>query len=388
MVLPMPPGPDDGHETLVRQLRRERPHGIRPVHDACHGDQQIVHGSGGALWRRRPRGLRKRDRRHEAIPSPGDGSQVPVAATSVTERSTQRGDLNLEIALLDEGMGPDAGHEVALADQLAGALDQRDQDVQGAAAQTHGLAGFQQESPCREEIEWPEGDRASALSSGAIHDAGSMLVDPERIPAAVGFRQMQASRAEQMLVSGRSGRDHELAPRSTSEAKRFESLANPSRQAASSNRAPATFAASPGQPSSAVASSVTWSEPPKELRERGFVEVVGGEVAAQAAFDLSHIAVPVDLAARHTNDAAIRGKLPVVVAVAEARQQLAQGQVARAAEHDEIELVPGMIWAVMAAFLCKRSRRRTGFGGWPRGGRAVAWRHSGLSVWHPNGHRL
>jgi hypothetical protein len=237
--------------------------------------------------------------------------------------------------------------------------------------------------------EWPEGDRASALSSGAIHDAGSMLVDPERIPAAAGFRQMQASRAEQMLVSGRSGRDHELAPRSTSEAKRFESLANQSRQAASSNRAPATFAASPGQPSSAVASSVTWSEPHKELRERGFVEVVGGEVAAQAAFDLSHIAVPVDLAARHTNDAAIRGKLPVVVAVAEARQQRAQGQVARAAEHDEIELVPGMIWAaVMAAFLCKRSRRRTGFGGWPRGGRAVAWRHSGLSVWHPNGHRL
>jgi hypothetical protein len=41
----------------------------------------------------------------------------------------------------------------------------------------------------------------------------------------------------------------------------------------------------------------------------------------------------------------------------------------------------------MAAFLCKRSRRRTGFGGWPRGGRAVARRHSGLSVWHPNGHR-
>ena len=137
-----------------------------------------------------------------------------------------------------------------------------------------------------------------------------------------------------------------------------------------------------------MASSVTWSEPPKELRERGFVEVVGGEVAAQAAFDLSHIAVPVDLAARHTNDAAIRGKLPVVVAVAEARQQLAQGQVARAAEHDEIELVPGMIWAVMAAFFCRRSRRRAGFGGWPRGGRAVAWRHSGLSVWHPNGHRL
>jgi len=43
------PGPDDGHETLVRQLRRERPHGIRPVHDACHRDQQIVHGSRGAL---------------------------------------------------------------------------------------------------------------------------------------------------------------------------------------------------------------------------------------------------------------------------------------------------------------------------------------------------
>lgn len=87
-----------------------------------------------------------------------------------------------------------------------------------------------------------EGDRASALSSGAIPDPGSMLVDPERIPAAVGFRKMQASRVEQMLVRGRSG--HELAPQSMSEAKRFESLANQSRQEASSNRAPATFAAS------------------------------------------------------------------------------------------------------------------------------------------------
>jgi hypothetical protein len=43
--------------------------------------------------------------------------------------------LELEVALIDKGVGPDTRHELFLADHLTGALDQRDQNFEGAAAE-------------------------------------------------------------------------------------------------------------------------------------------------------------------------------------------------------------------------------------------------------------
>jgi hypothetical protein len=59
----------------------------------------------------------------------GNRDQIAIAATAVTQRSPQPGHLDLEIAFLDEGAGPGASHELGLGDQLAGALDQGDQDL-------------------------------------------------------------------------------------------------------------------------------------------------------------------------------------------------------------------------------------------------------------------
>src|SRR3954453_1005968 len=102
--------------------------------------------------------LRPRDahRGHEAVAAAGDGGQEAVAVLAVTQRLAERGDVDPEVALLDEGVGPDAGDKLVLADDLARPLDQGDQDVQRPAAERHRLVALEQELPRREQPERPE----------------------------------------------------------------------------------------------------------------------------------------------------------------------------------------------------------------------------------------
>lgn len=76
--------------------------------------------------------------------------------------------MDLEIAFLDKSVGPKPGHQLALADQLAGALNQREQDVQRAAAETKGFAGLQQEPLSRKRRNGP-----NAIARSAEAAAGS-----------------------------------------------------------------------------------------------------------------------------------------------------------------------------------------------------------------------
>src|SRR5882724_11774404 len=69
-----------------------------------------------------------------------------MAALAVAEGAAQSADLNLQIRFFDEGLRPGSGDELLLADHLAGALDQRGQDVEGAAAEPHRLVAFEQEA--------------------------------------------------------------------------------------------------------------------------------------------------------------------------------------------------------------------------------------------------
>ncbi len=80
----------------------------------------------GGLRFRRPRLLCARDGRDEAIAASRDIDQISVAAA---QGPAQDADLEFEIALLDKGAGPGAGHQLVLADHLAGPLDQGDQDI-------------------------------------------------------------------------------------------------------------------------------------------------------------------------------------------------------------------------------------------------------------------
>src|SRR5262245_16343472 len=52
--------------------------------------------------------------------------------------------MNREVGGLDENIGPNASHQILLADHLSVALKQSNQDFQSATSERHGLVAFQQ----------------------------------------------------------------------------------------------------------------------------------------------------------------------------------------------------------------------------------------------------
>lgn len=88
-----------------------------------------------------------RNRRNEAVASSRDGNDVAGARTPVAERPPQGGDLDPEIAPIDHGVGPGASQQLFLADDLAGTVDQSDQEIERAAADPSGWSASS--SSCR-----------------------------------------------------------------------------------------------------------------------------------------------------------------------------------------------------------------------------------------------
>ena len=85
------------------------------------------------------------DRRHETIAASRNGGDVPAVRLALAQRATQCAGIGLEIALFDNGVGPNARCQLVLADQLSRSLHQRSQDLQGAAAETNERFAFQQQ---------------------------------------------------------------------------------------------------------------------------------------------------------------------------------------------------------------------------------------------------
>jgi hypothetical protein len=52
-----------------------------------------------------------------------------MTGTAIPQYPAQNADLEFEIAFLDKGAGPGAGHQLVLADDLSRTLDQGDQDI-------------------------------------------------------------------------------------------------------------------------------------------------------------------------------------------------------------------------------------------------------------------
>ena len=98
---------------------------------------------------RRPNGdlvlFGDRYRSYETIAPPWNIGDVPIAGMTVAERLAKRRDVDLEIALLDECVGPDTSYQLFLSDQLARALQKGDQNVSRAAAETDMLLALQQQ---------------------------------------------------------------------------------------------------------------------------------------------------------------------------------------------------------------------------------------------------
>ncbi len=68
------------------------------------------------------------------IPASRTIDDVSVSRLTVAERPAQRSDVNRQVPFHHEGVRPYRGHELALADQLARAFGERDQDLQRPAA--------------------------------------------------------------------------------------------------------------------------------------------------------------------------------------------------------------------------------------------------------------
>jgi hypothetical protein len=98
------------------------------------------------------------DRRHKTIAAPGDRGNVSVTALAIRKRAAERPNMNLEIALSDETMGPDFCDQLALADQLTGTFGKSDQEIESTIADTDGLVAFEQQSSCWEQPEVTKGD--------------------------------------------------------------------------------------------------------------------------------------------------------------------------------------------------------------------------------------
>ena len=203
VVLPMPPGP----ATVMKRWC-----GSCAVSAATLSARSIMgvigagrsrHSLRAVAQRGEARLLDARDRGDKAIAAPGDRRQVAIAAAAVAQRPPQPGDLDLEVAVLDEGVRPDPRHELALADQLAGALDQGDQDLQGAAAQTHRPAGLQQQPSRREQVKRAERDRARGLGGRPVGRRGSILVGLEAGAKAFGLERRRTACIGQTLVNHR-----------------------------------------------------------------------------------------------------------------------------------------------------------------------------------------
>ena len=80
----------------------------------------------------------------------------PPARAAVAKRFAQRRDMDPERTVVDDRIGPRAGNESILVDRLAGAFDQRGEDVQGPAAEPERFLIIEQQSLRGDQPERPE----------------------------------------------------------------------------------------------------------------------------------------------------------------------------------------------------------------------------------------
>ncbi len=111
-------------------------------------------------------GSRTNNRSHEAVAPAGHGADVPATKLAIMQCPPQCRDVRLEIVLLDDDAGPDPRDQLPLAHELARALNQRDQDIEGAAAETERLILFEEEALARAQSEGTKRDRRCGWIAG------------------------------------------------------------------------------------------------------------------------------------------------------------------------------------------------------------------------------
>jgi hypothetical protein len=96
------------------------------------------------------------DLRDEAVATPGDVDDELVPALPITQRATQGRHVNREICGLGKGIRPNLSHQVLLADQLAAAFKQSNQDLQSTTFKGNVLVAFQKKKLRRKQAKRSE----------------------------------------------------------------------------------------------------------------------------------------------------------------------------------------------------------------------------------------
>ena len=158
MVLPIPSGPTDRQKTAPGQLRRQGGDYVVPTDDASERHGQIV-GCGPSIQGGRRRVLMLTGHRCDKGVTPaGVVGDVASARAAVAKRLAQRRDMDPERTFVDDRIGPCAGDEPILVDRLAGAFDERDQNIESAAAEAQRLPVIKQRPLSRNQLERSEGE--------------------------------------------------------------------------------------------------------------------------------------------------------------------------------------------------------------------------------------
>jgi hypothetical protein len=75
---------------------------------------------------------------YKAVAAPRNGRYIPRAGLPLTQRSSKCRNVDFEIALFHNDVGPRSSHELAFGNKLARTLEQCGQNLEGTTAETNG----------------------------------------------------------------------------------------------------------------------------------------------------------------------------------------------------------------------------------------------------------
>src|SRR5262245_2744100 len=93
------------------------------------------------------------DGRHEAIAQAGDTLDVMQAVLPISQYSAQAEDVNSQRAFVNHYARPNPRQQIGLADHLARARDEREQNLPRATGNVYRMARVQQQTSVRNELE-------------------------------------------------------------------------------------------------------------------------------------------------------------------------------------------------------------------------------------------
>lgn len=156
-------------------------------------------------------GVSSRDGQVEPVAAPGDGREGTLA-----ENLAQRGDLHLQVVLLDDESRPHRGEEFVLRDEHARAVRERDQQIKRARTQGDGRTVCEQDALARTQLEPAEAAACKRLGQGGgvAHVGWEAIAAESLAPARIlwmgcraGLRTFQPFPAKLRISKGGSRTD-------------------------------------------------------------------------------------------------------------------------------------------------------------------------------------